>query len=206
VRAHGRDHDAPAVRLHDGPPRRHGVGGGACGRGDNDPVPHDPLDHHLVGQYLHLRHPGHGALGKDHIVQGQVLADLFLPPKQPDVQHHPLLRHKVPLGQGDQQGELRPLQLRHEAHAAHVHPQDGHPVEGGVPGGVKDGPIPAEADQQVRLRKLLLQLVEGRLTGQIQPLPLLGDTAPSPRRPSAGSGPPPARSEGPGPGRGWSLK
>ena len=48
-------------------------------------------------------------------------------------------------------------------------------MEGGVPGGVEDGPIPAEADQQVRLGEFLLQLVEGCLTGQLQPLPLLGD-------------------------------
>ena len=59
-------------------------------------------------------------------------------------------------------------------------------MEGGVPGGVKDGPIPAEADQQVRLRKLLLQLVEGRLTGQIQPLPLLGDKGQTQHRLRAG--------------------
>ena len=46
-------------------------------------------------------------------------------------------------------------------------------MEGGVPGGVEDGPVPAEAHQQVGPGQLLLQLVEGEVPGQVQPVPLL---------------------------------
>ena len=48
-------------------------------------------------------------------------------------------------------------------------------MEGGVPGGVEDGPVPAEANQQVGPGQLLLQLVEGEIPWQVQPVPLFGN-------------------------------
>ena len=78
------------------------------------------------------------------------------------------------MGQRGQQRQFTPLQLGHKANTAGVDPQNGHPVEGGVPGRMEDGSISAKADQQVGGGQLLVQRGQYGLLRQVQPVPFSG--------------------------------
>ena len=64
-------------------------------------------------------------------------------------------------------GKLALLQFRHKAHTAQIDPQDGHAAGIGVLGRVEDGPIPAKADEHVRVLQFLLGVQKADVSGQL---------------------------------------
>ena len=78
----------------------------------------------------------------------------------PNVQKHPVFQGVFPADQPGELGEFVLLQLSHEPHAAHVDPHNGDAKTAGVLGGVEDGTIPTEADQEVGVRQFGFHLLD----------------------------------------------
>ena len=77
-----------------------------------------------------MDHMGDRTLPDHGVVKAQIRVDLTAVPHHRHIQHHPMLRLKVPLLQPPKLVQLPGLQLRDKAQPTHVDPQNGDFVKG----------------------------------------------------------------------------
>ncbi len=145
--AHTSNDDRLRCGLYNGASRRHGIGGRPGGRGDDDPS---------VTEVTRVRSASTSSsttramepLEVATIVRARSSLTSFSP-ETPARPASSAVRWCSGPGLSWPTGWLRALQLGHKAHTAHVHPQNGDPVKGGIPGGMEQDSISAGADEQV---------------------------------------------------------
>ena len=172
MRADGGHAEALHPRIRHRPSRRHGVGGGARGRGHDETV--GAVGRHgvaVLGQ-LNVHDAGHRSVGDDGVVEAvHLLACLAGGVQHLHVEHRALFQAvvggDVPLGghpikETAQKLQLSHLQLGHVPHPTQVDAQDGGLPLGRAAGGLQDGAVTAQDDEQIRRGVQLVHGEEGK--------------------------------------------
>ena len=164
--ANGSHKDILRGWLHNGAPRRHRIGRGACGRGKDHSVSGVVINVNTVSPHDQVNHSRHRTLGDDSIVQRQVSVKGLSTSSHRHVQHHSRLDCIFALGELGEHIQFAVLQFCHKADTAHIDPQNRDVVSIGVPRGMKDGAIPAKAEENIRPLQLILHVAIVQIPGQ----------------------------------------
>ena len=154
----GRDQQVPRRRLHNGAAGRHGVAGGAGGRGDHHTVAGDFGKSSFLCKDIQPYNPCHRTFRHNSVVERNVAVHRVAAPENGHIQHHAGLYHEIPALQIPQTLQLVGLQLRHETETAQIDAQHRYVVQCRRAAQVQDGPVAAKGDHQVGALDLLLQL------------------------------------------------
>src|SRR5213594_553325 len=162
VGADRRQHDRVHGREQDRPAGREVVGGRAGGCRDDEAVGTVRGGVLSLDGHREVDDATHRGLGDDDVVEGGVLPEPLAVPDDARGQHHALV-HRHPAREQRLERREQPLERRRgeEAEPAEVHAEEGYPQIANRARHGEEGPVAAEHDEQVHLRRQL-RLAHGR--------------------------------------------